>query len=131
MLAEDERRMLENWVKRRRTAQGLAMRARIVLACAQGGSNLAVAVAIRASATPASSLLSHPDPAWVAGCGGRWARRWGTGPGRIRCPREEHGRAEWRTLKLTAAARGLPFPHAAQERYCGICMDLASGGRPG
>ena len=43
MLSEDERRTLENWVKRRSTAQGLAMRARIVLACAQGGSNLAVA----------------------------------------------------------------------------------------
>ena len=43
MLSEDERRTLENWEKRRSTAQGLALRARIVLACAQGGSNLAVA----------------------------------------------------------------------------------------
>jgi transposase len=43
VLSEDERRTLENWVKRRRTAQGLALRARIVLACAQGGSNVAVA----------------------------------------------------------------------------------------
>ena len=30
---------LENWVRRRSTAQGLALRARIVLACAQGGGN--------------------------------------------------------------------------------------------
>jgi transposase-like protein/transposase len=43
VLSEAERRALENWVKRRSTAQGLALRARIVLACAQGGSNLAVA----------------------------------------------------------------------------------------
>ena len=43
VLSEDERRTLENWVKRRSTAQGLALRARIVLACAAGGSNLAVA----------------------------------------------------------------------------------------
>ena len=43
MLSEDERHTLENWVKRRSTARGLALRARIVLACAQGGSNLAVA----------------------------------------------------------------------------------------
>ena len=43
VLSEDERRTLENWVKRRSTAQGLALRARIVLACAQGGSNTAVA----------------------------------------------------------------------------------------
>ena len=43
VLSEDERRTLENWVKRRSTAQGLALRARIVLVCAQGGSNVAVA----------------------------------------------------------------------------------------
>jgi hypothetical protein len=42
VLTGDERRTLESWVKRRSTAQGLALRARIVLACAQGGSNLAV-----------------------------------------------------------------------------------------
>ena len=43
VLTGDERRRLKNWAKRRSTAQGLALRARIVLACAQGGSNLAVA----------------------------------------------------------------------------------------
>ncbi len=43
MLSEDERRTLENWVRRRSTAQGLALRARIVLACAEGRSNVAVA----------------------------------------------------------------------------------------
>jgi transposase len=43
VLSEDERRTLENWVRRRSTAQGLALRARIVLACADGGSNVAVA----------------------------------------------------------------------------------------
>ena len=43
VLSDDERRTLENWVKRRSTAQGLALRARIVLACADGRSNVAVA----------------------------------------------------------------------------------------
>jgi transposase len=43
VLTGDERRTLENWARRRSTAQGLAVRARIVLACAQGGSSLAVA----------------------------------------------------------------------------------------
>jgi transposase-like protein len=43
VLSEDERRTLENWVRRRSTAQGLALRARIVLACAEGRSNVAVA----------------------------------------------------------------------------------------
>jgi transposase len=44
VLSEDERCTLENWSRRRSTAQGLALRAQIVLACAGGGgSNLAVA----------------------------------------------------------------------------------------
>jgi transposase len=47
VLSDDERRTLENWVKRRSTAQGLAQRARIVLACAGGGSNVAVAARLR------------------------------------------------------------------------------------
>ena len=51
MLTGDERRTLENWVKRRSTAQGLALRARIVLACAQGGSNVAVAARLGVSRT--------------------------------------------------------------------------------
>src|ERR1035438_5001906 len=41
VLSEAERRMLENWAKRRKTAQGLALRARIVLTCAEGHSNTA------------------------------------------------------------------------------------------
>jgi transposase len=51
VLTEDERRTLESWVKRRSTAQGLALRARIVLACAQGGSNVAVAARLGVSRT--------------------------------------------------------------------------------
>src|ERR1700735_1426956 len=43
VLSEDERRTLENWAKRRKTAQGLALRARVILACADGGPNIAVA----------------------------------------------------------------------------------------
>jgi len=51
VLTGDERRTLENWVRRRSTAQGLALRARIVLACAQGGSNVAVAARLGVSRT--------------------------------------------------------------------------------
>lgn len=43
VLSDDERRTLEGWSRRRRTAQGLALRVRIVLACADGRSNTAVA----------------------------------------------------------------------------------------
>src|ERR1022692_1075237 len=51
VLTGDERRTLESWVRRRSTAQGLALRARIVLACAQGGSNTAVAARLGVSRT--------------------------------------------------------------------------------
>jgi len=51
VLTGDERRTLENWVRRRSTAQGLALRARIVLACAQGSSNVAVAARLGVSRT--------------------------------------------------------------------------------
>src|ERR1039457_2731716 len=43
VLTDAERRTLEGWASRRRTAQGLAQRARIVLLCAEGKSNIAVA----------------------------------------------------------------------------------------
>ncbi|MEV6578023.1 IS630 family transposase, partial [Streptomyces sp. NPDC051582] len=36
VLSQVERLTLENWARRRSTAQGLAVRARIVLACANG-----------------------------------------------------------------------------------------------
>ena len=49
VLTGDEQRALESWVRRRSTAQGLALRARIVLACAQGGSNVAVAARLGVS----------------------------------------------------------------------------------
>ena len=42
-LAEDQRQQLERWRRRRSTAQALALRARIVLRSAQGGSDVAVA----------------------------------------------------------------------------------------
>jgi transposase len=46
-LTAEERETLQNWAQRRKTAQALALRARIVLACAEGKSNTAVAAALR------------------------------------------------------------------------------------
>src|SRR5215212_4753522 len=43
VLTEEERQTLERWARRRTSAQALALRARIVLACAQGATNVAVA----------------------------------------------------------------------------------------
>jgi transposase len=47
MLTTDEREMLAQWVRRRTTAQSLALRARIILACDRGQTNTAVAREIR------------------------------------------------------------------------------------
>jgi hypothetical protein len=42
-LTENERVTLVQWARRRKTAQALAQRSRIILACAQGGSNTEIA----------------------------------------------------------------------------------------
>lgn len=47
ILSPYEREMLERWSRRRKTAQGLAQRSRIVLLCASGLSNTAVAEELR------------------------------------------------------------------------------------
>jgi transposase len=43
VLTEAERQTLERWARRRTSAQALALRARIVLACAEGATNVVVA----------------------------------------------------------------------------------------
>ena len=48
-LSAEERQVLEGWVRRRKTSQALAIRARIVLACADGGSNTEAAAALGVS----------------------------------------------------------------------------------
>ncbi len=42
-LSDDERAQLESWARRRTSAAGLALRSRIVLAAADGGTNVALA----------------------------------------------------------------------------------------
>jgi transposase len=42
-ISEDQRCALQNWARRRKTAQALALRARIILACAAGKANTRVA----------------------------------------------------------------------------------------
>lgn len=44
-LADEERAVLDGWTRRRKTAQAVALRARIVLAAADGVSNRDIAVA--------------------------------------------------------------------------------------
>ncbi len=49
VLTEKEREALERWTRRRKTAQALAMRSRLVLLCAEGLSNQDVARHLRVS----------------------------------------------------------------------------------
>src|SRR2546421_2098608 len=85
VLSEAERRTLENWAKRRKTAQGLALRARIVLACADGHSNTAVAARLRVSRTTVRKWRG-PVPARRAGGRGE-----GAPPGVARPPSDGPG----------------------------------------
>jgi transposase len=43
VVSAEQREELERWVRRRSTGQALALRARIILSCAEGGNNKAVA----------------------------------------------------------------------------------------
>lgn len=43
VLSSEERETLERWARRHTSSQALAMRCRIVLACAQGGTNVEIA----------------------------------------------------------------------------------------
>jgi transposase len=74
VLTEAERQTLQGWASRRRTAQGLAQRARIVLMCADGRANTAVAAELgitretvgkwrnRFVADRFAGLSDHPRP---------------------------------------------------------------------
>jgi len=43
ILSDEERKQLEAWVRRRKTAQALAMRSKIILECATGADSKVVA----------------------------------------------------------------------------------------
>jgi len=48
-LTSDEKEQLDRWVRRRKSAQGLALRSQIVLACATGLTNKEVAAQLAVS----------------------------------------------------------------------------------
>ncbi len=59
VLSDDERRVLEGWERRRKTAQALALRSRIILACAGGAGVSAVAAELGVSRTTAGKWRSR------------------------------------------------------------------------
>ena len=67
VLTEAEREQLKALTLRRKTAQALALRARIVLACADGQDNKVVAA--RQRVTPQMASTVRPTaPGWPTGC---------------------------------------------------------------
>src|SRR5437899_3849777 len=94
-VSADERETLERWARRPTTAQALAQRARMILACAEGRPNDHVArgervtrqtvgrcvLASSASGWTGCSTSRGPAPrgrlptsTWSGWCGGRWRR---------------------------------------------------------
>jgi transposase len=59
VLSDDERRVLEGWARRRKTAQALALRSRIILACADGGAVSTVAAELGISRSTAGKWRSR------------------------------------------------------------------------
>ena len=64
-LSDEERAELESLTTRRKTAQALARRARIVLTCAEGGQNTEVA-----------AKLAWTGRRWASGGGVLWSGAW-------------------------------------------------------
>lgn len=59
VLSEDQRGALQNWARRPKTAQALASRARIILACAEGKANKVVARQVRLTQQTVSKWRSR------------------------------------------------------------------------
>jgi transposase len=59
VLSEEERQVLDGWARRRKTAQALALRSRIVLACADGSAVSAVAAELGISRATAGKWRSR------------------------------------------------------------------------
>src|SRR4051794_7771072 len=67
VLSETERAALEGWTRRPSTANALASRARIVLACAAGGSDVEVAGRLGMNRNPVGKWRKRSLPDGIAG----------------------------------------------------------------
>ena len=84
VLTDEERQVLEGWARRRKTAQALALRSRIILGCAGGGSVSDVAAELGISRTTAGKWRSRFLASRLAGLSDE------PRPGRPRTITDEH-----------------------------------------
>ena len=84
VLTDEERQVLEGWARRRKTAQALALRSRIVLACAAGGTVSDVATGLGSSRATVSKWRSRFLESRLEGLGDE------PRPGRPRTVTDEH-----------------------------------------
>jgi len=84
VLTDEERQVLEGWARRRKTAQALALRSRIVLACADGSSVSDVAAELGISRTTAGKWRARFLASRLAGLNDE------PRPGRPRTITDEH-----------------------------------------
>jgi len=84
VLSDEERQVLEGWARRRKTAQALASRSRIVLACADGAAVSVVAAELGISRTTAGKWRSRFLAARLEGLSDE------PRPGRPRTVTDEH-----------------------------------------
>jgi transposase/transposase-like protein len=101
VLSDDERRVLEGWARRRKTAQALALRSRIILACAEGAGVSAVAAELGVSRTTAGKWRSRFLEARPGGA----ERRAAAGPA-AHGHRRARGEGDHRDAGAAAAGRG-------------------------
>ena len=114
VLTDEERQVLEGWARRRKTAQALALRSRIVLACADGGSVSDVAAELGISRTTAGKWRSRFLESRLDGA----ERRAAPGPAA-----HDHRRArregDRRDAGAGAAERGHPLVHPVDGQVSG------------
>ena len=84
VLTDDERQVLQGWARRRKTAQALALRSRVVLACADGGTVSDVAAGLGSSRATVSKWRSRFLESRLAGLSDE------PRPGRPRTVTDEH-----------------------------------------
>src|SRR5712691_5008672 len=119
-LSREERETLERWVRRPKSAQALALRARVILACAQGKTNTAVAQQM---------LLAKPTV-------GKWRSRFVArrldgllDEPRPGAPREISDAAVERVLTWTLETRPRDATHwstRSMARRCGLSQSAVS-----